>query len=174
MNARSVFNRILLSIPAALVAPLLIAAAPVCTSTAGDLNLNGSVPYSELTFSPSQIFDAKFTCAGVTFNSSPFPPSDDVIVFTGINGTATSGFEVTSDEDFLGIADIDAVFTGSSSSNPYLRFTVSDVSNGLNPPTMETVSVSPSPEPGTILLFGTGLLIAGGFIRRRFVSQTLA
>ena len=30
------------------------------------------------------------------------------------------------------------------------------------------------PEPGSMLLFGTGLLIAGGFVRRRRLAQTVA
>jgi hypothetical protein len=173
MNARSFLNKALLLVPVVLVAPLLASASPTpsCTDQTvgpsfGD-TLTLATPVSFPDTTDQVVADATFNCTGVTFTSSFFFGSSDVV------STVLAGFSISSDVTtfpFNLIGDNNVVFTGFTGpgmSGP-INFYVSD-GPGLN---QETVSMTP--EPRSILLFGTGLLIAGGFIRRRLVSQTLA
>jgi PEP-CTERM motif len=172
MNTRSILNKVLLLVPVVLVAPLLSVAAPatICTQTLGgssNLTLISPVSFVDNTFSPTNQMDAQFTCPGATFTPTPFIFGND-LVSLGANTIA-----ISSDISAFG-PDSDVVFYGSTfPTGPTLIFRISDVLPPGMPP-METLSVSATPEPGSILLFGTGLLIAGGFIRRRLLVKTFA
>jgi hypothetical protein len=158
MNYGSVLNKVLLLIPVALVAPLLAVATPAC----GTLTPTNPVSFTDNTFSLSHLFDATFNCTGVTFSSpAAVFGGNEAVVFT-----SSTQFKITSD---LGPNDTDILFTGTTPDGQVIRFKVSE---GGPLPGQETVSMVP--EPGSMLLFGTGLLIAGGFVRRRRLAQTVA
>jgi hypothetical protein len=166
MKIRSILNKLLLLIPAALVAPLLTLAtpAPSCTSGAGTLTPTNSVSFTDTTSASSMPpADATFTCTGVTFTPSFFIGSSDFV------STTLTGFSISSDVTSLPIADTNVVFTGIDSSTLQpIQFLVTDG------PISGKETVSMTPEPGSMLLFGTGLLIAGGLIRRRLLIKTVA
>jgi hypothetical protein len=156
MKTRSILNRVLSFVAVVLVAPLLAVATP--TPSCGALSPTTPVTFPDHIYGPGQHTDATFSCSNVTFATDTILGSADVVTTLG------SMFTISSDN---GPSDTDVVFTGDFNGQP-IQFVVSD-GPGLN---QETVSMTP--EPGSILLFGTGLLIAGGFIRRRMLAQTLA
>jgi hypothetical protein len=172
MNARSFLNKALLLIPVVLAAPLLASAtpAPDCTGT-GHLSPTMSVNFADTTLPPLPPFvpDAMFTCTGVTFPGPDVFGTDPIHFLGGTPGFFTE-FQIFPDISFPPPFNIEPTetFTGNVTGGGTVQFFV------YEGPGSGTETVSMSPEPGSILLFGTGLLIAGGFIRRRLVSQTVA
>jgi hypothetical protein len=175
-------KKALVLIPAVLILPILASAAPtqVCaaTGTSGNLNTNGSVTLSEPP-SEATLEIATFTCPGLSIGSgmafmggSSLSNFSDFVQWSTSAGQAFIVF-ISADVSPTGPEHpvvITGTFTGSSGPQP---ITLTFSSDGDPTPTgaaSDTVSASVTPEPSSMLLFGTGLLIAGGFVRRRFLS----
>jgi hypothetical protein len=194
MNIRSILNKGLLLIPAVLVAPLLTVASPttVCTAfgaSSPTLDANSTVSLAE-----GGIFNfeaAVFTCPGVVLNtaSGTAAINDPGLVFSDFVRWSTVGSGLTaittilfSSDNFLcttcelttpateGSVVLPGSFFSGTTSKPIKLTFASD--NGAASPISDTVTASITPEPGSMLLFGTGLLIVGGFVRRRLLAQT--
>lgn len=90
--------------------------------------------------------------------TAPFGPGQTVLVTVGAGGiTGISGFPVGT------ILYAFLTNTASSSANPSGQTAINST------PLSEAITIVP--EPGTILLFGSGLVAIGGFVRRRWASK---
>jgi hypothetical protein len=189
-----IIKRLLVLLPAILALPLLSSAqTPICTiSGGGSLLLDG--PASTLTESGTSE-SATYTCTGVALSStsgsmvSPEPGSaslSDIVSWTsGTGPTSTAVITFTSDATCL-TADpascetpsvvqppetpmlLTGTFYAGGNQIPVGFKALSDPDPSISGGASD-LFLAQTPEPGTMLLFGTGLLAAAGIIRRRMV-----
>ena len=130
------------------------------------------------------VFPSTPTPTSVAISSSPLDfgsPTSTLDVFTFISGANTGTFTFTdvyiiTDSGYILSLNGDGWLTLTGKDKTYAVFTASGAdsggSYGLNSSGFDfNIQANPTPEPGTLTLFGTGLLGLAGMLRRKFMRS---
>ncbi|HLJ41902.1 MAG TPA: PEP-CTERM sorting domain-containing protein [Candidatus Acidoferrales bacterium] len=129
----------------------------------------------------SSLFNLGATSMTLSFGSVQ-PGEAYAILGYGSDPFLNSSFTLTNTQAWVGNDGSTSaqVFSSTISLNANDQFLVliSPCGASLNPPpcgsnvTLDSLAASPTPEPGTLALFGTGLLMLGFGLRRRLASHS--
>lgn len=148
--------------------------------TSGTATINSFTNTTTLTLTGSSV-NLNLTLSGTDSLGSPVVLSTSNTTYISpsaydLNGSNDELFNSALSE-FIGNGDLNFTLTGSASNNANATISSGDILavGGTTDagPTVEAIynyTPSPSvvPEPGTLVLFGTGLLIMAGLVRRKF------
>jgi hypothetical protein len=114
-----------------------------------------------------ETFDTAVYAAGAYIQSDYFGPFTAYITLFDINSLPIATFSANGDSNGLTGTGL---FLGAYNDSPFyaVQFDVVD-QFGLNDVAIGTTWVNTTPEPGTLVLFGTSVLGLAGYLRRRFL-----
>jgi len=138
--------------------PQSFAGLPAGTTQTAFLQDVGSVSQSLTGFTAGQTYDLSFY-----LGSRPSMGNQTVQVQIG---NATVLFALNSNTPFT----LEHVYFTASGTGELLTFTGTDPLGGDNTAFLTDVSITATPEPVTLVLFGTGLAGIGGIVRRRLTK----
>src|SRR5487761_850771 len=128
----------------------------------------------------SSLFNLGATSMTLSFGSVQ-PGEAYAILGYGSDPFLNSSFTLTNTQAWVGndgsTSAQDFSSTVSLTANDQFLVLISPCGASLNPPpcgsnvTLDSLAASPTPEPGTLALFGTGLLMLGFGLRRRLASH---
>jgi hypothetical protein len=138
------------------------------SGTCVDLGGTGGDPYGQLV----TVLDLAPGTYDLAFDLIGSGRGDDTTTLVTF-GTYSQTFTLASDDTTTGIVNVDVVIAGGLTQLEFV-----DVSGPENiGALLDNVTVSsasdppPVPEPSSLMLLGTGILVAAGFLRRRITNQ---